>query len=175
MLLEDVDLSKIVPSDHGLLRAGIIPYIKKDNDIYFLMGIDTKTGEYSDFGGGVKMYENALSAALRECREESRGLIDFKDLGIIRRSILSRRYRQNVCIMFSEIRIPNFYENSKNIFHSRKNKYNEMSDIVWISSSDMLKWSQLNCKNSKIWIRIRYALTICGTFNRKFIEDLKKM
>jgi 8-oxo-dGTP pyrophosphatase MutT (NUDIX family) len=175
MLLKDVDLSKIVPADHGLLRSGIIPYIKRNDDIYFLLGIDTKTGEYSDFGGGVKMYENALSAALRECREESRGLIDFKDLGLIRRGILSRRYRQNVCIMFSEIRTPGFYENSKNIFHSRKTKYNEMSDIIWIPSKEMLKISQLNCKNSKMWIRIRYALSICGIFNRKFIEDLKNL
>lgn len=175
MLLVDVDFSKIVPSDHGLLRAGIIPYVKRNGDIYFMMGVDTKTGEYSDFGGGVKMYENALSAAMRECREESRGLIDFRDLGLIRRGILSRRYRQNVCIMFSEITIPNFYENSRNIFHSRKNKYNEMSDIVWISSSNMYKWAQLNCKSSKIWIRIRYALTIHSDFNRKFIEDLKNL
>lgn len=175
MLLVDVDFSKIVPSDHGLLRAGIIPYIKHNNDIYFMMGIDTKTGEYSDFGGGVKMYENALSAAMRECKEESRGLIDFRDLGLIRRGILYRRYRQNVCIMFSEIKIPNFYENSRNIFHSRKNKYNEMSDIVWISSNNMYKWAQLNCKSSKIWIRIRYVLSIHSDFNRKFIEDLKNL
>lgn len=175
MLLADVDLSKIVPQDHGLLRAGIIPYVKRNGDIYFMMGVDTKTGEYSDFGGGVKMHENALNAAMRECKEESRGIIDFKDLGLIRRAIFNRRYRQNVCIMFSEIRTPNFYENSKNAFHSRKNKYNEMRDIVWIRSTDMLKWSHINYKKSKIWIRIRYALSACGSFNRDFIEELKRL
>ena len=44
-------------------RAGVIPYTIVNNDIIFLMGIDNKTREYTDFGGCsmfikmlVKMY-----------------------------------------------------------------------------------------------------------------------
>lgn len=175
MLLKDQDLSKIVPIDHAMLRSGIIPYVKRGGEIYFLMGVHSETGDYSDFGGGVKKYENALSAALRECKEESRGIIDFSDLGVIRMAIIERKRRQNVCIMFSEIKTPGFFENARSNFKKIKPRYNEeLSDLVWIKSSDMVDFAQVYNKNSRIWYRIRYTLSKKGLFNRDFVQELLK-
>lgn len=178
MLLKDQDLSKIVPADHAMLRAGIIPYVKHDGDIWFLMGVHTETSEYSDFGGGVKQYENALSAALRECKEESRGIIDFCDLGTITMAILERKYKQNVCIMFSEIKTEGFFETAVKKFRKTKPPHphkEEIKDLVWLKSSEMINACQLYNKRSKVWYRIRYTLTKKGIFNKDFVKELKKL
>ena len=53
------------------LRAAVIPYILLDNELYFLLGQDSQSGDLTDFGGGVKKYESTLAAALREFDEES--------------------------------------------------------------------------------------------------------
>lgn len=54
------------------LRAGVIPFYKKNNEIYFILGIDSKTHELTDFAGSVKYkIENCIEGALREFKEES--------------------------------------------------------------------------------------------------------
>ena len=174
MLLTDCDLTRLVPDETGLLRSGVIPYVKRRGDIYFLLGVDTETGEWSDFGGGVKSNENALFGGLRECFEEIRGIIDFHELGLIRHAIYERKSKQKVCIMFSEVTKKGFFQNARKEFHKkgRSSSYQEMRDVVWLSSEEMLRMSRLTYRKSKIWSRIRYVLSKCGSFNRKFIQKL---
>jgi len=169
MLLLDADLTRIHPN-----RSGIIPYVKRNNHVYFLMGVDTNTGEWSDFAGGVKAYENALSGGLRECMEELRWIISFQDLGLIRQGILGVKAKQEICIMFAEVKEPTFFETARERFHKKCDsmRYHEMSDIVWIRDDEMLKYSRVTFRNSKIWTRIRAILSKCGSFNWNFIKRL---
>jgi len=172
MLLTDCDFTKIVPEDNALLRSGVIPYVKRDGKVYFLLGVDAKTGEWSDFGGGVKANENALFGGIRECYEEMRGIVDFREMGLIRHAIYERKSKQNMCIMFSEITRPGFFENARKEFHNNQKNGDEMKDIVWLSADEMLYQSCLSNRKSKIWRRIRYVLSKSGQFNRNFVRRL---
>lgn len=164
----NVDFSKIHPH-----RSGIIPYVKVDGKVFFLLGVDTKTKELSDFGGGVKANENALSGGLRECLEELRWIINFQDLDIITQGIMEMKHRHDICIMFAMVKDPTFFHTARKRFHAKKYGLNpEMSDIVWFSEEDLLKYSRITCKDSRIWSRIRSTLSKCGSFNREFIKRL---
>jgi len=57
-----------------ITRAGIMPWFSHGNVKIYVLGIDSKTGEYSDFGGGVKKNEDYISSAFREFDEESCGI-----------------------------------------------------------------------------------------------------
>lgn len=65
-------------------RSGAIVYTLYKNQIYFLAGVDTSSGNITDFGGGIKLKaETPLTGGLREFSEESCGIfgsIDEKDV-----------------------------------------------------------------------------------------------
>ena len=55
------------------VRSGIIPYSKNTGSLIFAMGVDATDGMLTDFGGWVKykLDENAVTAAIREFKEET--------------------------------------------------------------------------------------------------------
>ena len=68
--IKDIDLNKIKPN-----RSGVIIYTVYKHRTYFILGIDTKSGDITDFGGGVSFKrENFLDGGLRELMEESLGI-----------------------------------------------------------------------------------------------------
>jgi len=68
--IKDIDLKNIKPS-----RSGVIIYTVQSNKTYFILGLDTKSGDITDFGGGVSLKkETVLSGGLRELEEESLGI-----------------------------------------------------------------------------------------------------
>lgn len=59
-------------------RAGCVPYFVQNKKLYFVLGKDKSSGDYTDFGGGVKNSdENVIRAALREMTEETLGVFGF--------------------------------------------------------------------------------------------------
>lgn len=56
-------------------RVGVIPYVRKDNGLWVLLGIKP-TGKYTDFGGGCKKGyspETMIRCGMREFNEETNG------------------------------------------------------------------------------------------------------
>lgn len=98
--VKNLDFSLLKPS-----RAGVIVYTQYEGKIYFISGIDNKTGEVTDFGGGVsyKIDTNALSGGLREFMEESLGIFgainleEIKDCPVV--------YDPNNIIIFVPMKI----------------------------------------------------------------------
>jgi hypothetical protein len=76
-VVKNLDLDNVKPQ-----RAGVIMYTIIDNTAYFGMGLDTKTNDITDFGGGVsyKTDYNAIYGALREFQEETLSI--FKKINI---------------------------------------------------------------------------------------------
>jgi len=76
-IVKNFDLDNLKPQ-----RAGVIMYTIIDNTVYFGMGLDTKTKDITDFGGGVsyKTDYNAIYGALREFQEETLSI--FKKINI---------------------------------------------------------------------------------------------
>src|SRR5437762_557673 len=68
--IKDIDINKLKSS-----RSGVIVYTVYKNKTYFILGIDTKSGDITDFAGGVSLKkENVLEGGLRELAEESLGI-----------------------------------------------------------------------------------------------------
>lgn len=59
-------------------RAGVIIYTVVNGSIYFGLGLDSRTHDLTDFGGGViyKIDIDAIKGALREFEEETLGIFD---------------------------------------------------------------------------------------------------
>ena len=69
-------------------RAGVIVYTIYKSKMYFILGIDTESGNITDFGGGISMKrENALTGGLREFSEETLGVFGNVDVEEIKNCV----------------------------------------------------------------------------------------
>lgn len=71
--VKNINLEYVKPQ-----RAGVIVYTVVNNAIYFGLGVDSKTHDLTDFGGGV-LYDidgNAIIGAMREFHEETLEIFD---------------------------------------------------------------------------------------------------
>jgi hypothetical protein len=87
-------------------RAGIIPYATFNGVRYYLMAIDSKYNELTDFGGQVKNRESFLDAACREFHEESLGFFDYtsdESKALVRESSFAIHDERDTIILFQEI------------------------------------------------------------------------
>jgi len=119
---------------HPFERAGVIIYTKINGIKYFCLGVDSKYGTLTDFGGGVKNYETFPQAASRELREESLNVFNFKPTELYLYSDII--YDKNMCIMFLRVKIEDM---NKFViqFHKKLNRSNhsENSSIMWINET----------------------------------------
>jgi hypothetical protein len=74
--------SNIKISDHQVISAGVLFYSFPPNseDVYFLLGMDSFGGKWSEFGGGKKENETEVECASREMIEETLGVVKWNDL-----------------------------------------------------------------------------------------------
>lgn len=86
-------------------RAGAIVYTIHKGRVYFIGGIDTKSGEFTDFAGGIsyKTDSNALSGGLREFMEESLGI--FGDISVEEIGECITVYDQSNLIIFLPLKM----------------------------------------------------------------------
>lgn len=144
------------------IRAGVIPFTIKDNQLYFLLGIDRNTRELTDFGGGVKSTESVVDAAYRELFEESCKLFNgdiFKT--DITSSIAITDYMHNITIFFVHVN-SSWLQRAELEFsnHQKKlvgKKYNELVGIKWINDQDF-EMIAFDRRNQSMWIRIQNIL-----------------
>lgn len=123
------------------LRAGIIPYTIFNGKVYFGFGIDTRTSELTDFGGGVqKQDKTPINTAIREFREESLGIFDPLWLDDLNGQYLI--YSKKMLIIFLycgmiDTHITRFKFNFKlsNLLH----KQSEVKGIIWLDSNELLE------------------------------------
>jgi hypothetical protein len=87
-------------------RAGIIPYAMFNGVRHYLMAIDSKYNELTDFGGQVKNRESFIDAACREFHEESLGFFDYtsdESKALVRESSFAIHDDKETIILFQEI------------------------------------------------------------------------
>jgi len=143
--IEDMDIVKDIP-----FRSGAIVYIHENNKTYFCLGVDTQSGNLTDFGGGVKKGETIIEGGLRELKEESLGV--FGDVGqqVISDNIIFHCF--NMAIMFIPLNVDRatiereFRENVKNKVDP------EVCDIVWLSTDEFLE--SIHGRGKKLYIRV---------------------
>lgn len=156
---------KDLDTKRGQVRAGVIPYTIKDNQVYFLLGIDRRTRELTDFGGGVKSDETILEAAQRELGEETCKLFG----NTVTKKHL--RYSPAVCntnrdtailfllidpmwIDYAEELFSNFQGNYNNI-----KKHTELIGVKWVTEKYFQKVA-FNRRVQCMWRRIQNLLRL---------------
>jgi hypothetical protein len=139
-------------------RAGIIPFTIKDNMFYFLMGVDRRTRELTDFGGGVKITETLIDGAIRELNEESCEI--FKNV-ITKESLYKSAVliNKNAALFFVKIDqkwlniAEREFQMAQEKFSSIK-KHNELIGVKWIDGN-YFKSIAFNKYNRCMWSRIQ--------------------
>jgi hypothetical protein len=108
--------------------------------IYYCMGVDAKYGTLTDFGGTVKRGENVIHAALRELKEETLGLIKYKQEDLCNNVVV---YNNEVCIIF----VPIFHKCDE-LLHEFNKLYklqisqsgkSEMSTLHWMKKENFIE------------------------------------
>lgn len=163
-----------------LTRAGVIPFTIKRGKIYFLLGVDSKTKEYTDFGGGVKNHETFVSCACRELAEESCELFS----GVITEDNLKNSFaivnKNRTNVIFFPFINNSYLETAAvqfKIAHDKLShikKYNELVSIVWLNEDrfiDIAYNKRPNCMWQKVknmfrqnifWRQLRCTLLGCN-------------
>ena len=119
------------------------------------MGIDTKSGNLTDFAGGVTKGETVVEGGLRELEEESLGIFGHLTKYDVENTISFHCH--NMITMFIELNVDmdnvsfNFREKIKNIEEP------EVCDIVWLETKDFLE-SVHGRRYTKLYIRVRRLL-----------------
>lgn len=127
---EPIKICKVEEFEHSFrsTRAGCILYNLQNDMFYFYLGVDAKSGNLTDFGGGVKKNETVIEGALRELYQETNYLIkleedDIKDYYIAYNSFIS--------IIFIHVNFE--YDKFKQKFLEKKNNNSELSDIKMLT------------------------------------------
>lgn len=153
------ELSRIKTS-----RSAVVPYVfdESTGELYFLFGIDAKTHDITDLGGGVKRYEYALNAGLREFREETKDVFGKYFTNSNNFSSCYALIDKRMCSLFIPVSkdwllLAPILFSSKNIDPSKKN-HNEISHLIWLKESELLQL--LSSPKTKMW-------TLLSNFYRK--------
>lgn len=137
------------------IRSGAIIYTHDDNgETLFCLGIDTKSGNITDFGGGVKKEETTVEGGLRELDEESQGVFGPLTPVGIKDELIFHCY--NMAIMFIEMDVNPDTINTK--FETRVKACTdpEVCGIVWLTTQELLE--SIHGRGNKLYVRVRRLL-----------------
>lgn len=147
-------LGKMIPREkQGKHRVGVIPYVVINNKLMVCLGIDTNSGDLTDFGGGLKKADRTvLKGAFREFKEESGDYFkDFTDFTRLSSRNLDERISlhnsfMNMSIIFLPVPRDYFSTISRDFFVSK-----EIKGIRWYNFQDILVQRQNKiCLYSKV-------------------------
>lgn len=131
--VENIDWTTVKPQ-----RGGVIIYTVHENNLYFGLGIDEKTGDLSDFGGGIryKWDETAVNGSLREFMEESLCVFGAYDAEMIKKNVVIYSLFMMIIFVHLEVDIRRISE----LFNDRvkTNRNTEMSGLVWLTKDQFL-------------------------------------
>ena len=160
----------------NIVRSGVIPFTIKNNRLYFLLGIDNNTGEFTDFGGGLKKGEQAVDTAYREFNEESCNLFNnYVTKKDVNNSLYIINFKATIAIYFVKIDffwLNNIEENfsiyQKN--HRNIKKHNELKGIRWVNEVEFENIA-FNYKCNYMWKKIQ-NIFINNTTTEKLYTNL---
>lgn len=161
--VNEIDLIVVRPH-----RAGVILYTKINNIIYFGIGVDTITKEYTDFGGGISYKEkydkNVITGALREFNEETLDIFGEVTYDDVSDSLAIYDYHNLIIFKYTN-------QNMQLIETSFRDTYNyyiknnlddpEVCDIKWLSMNEFKL--QISTRNN-MFFRIKNFLQKAGDF-----------
>ena len=156
----NIDWSHVKPA-----RGGVIVYTIVNGKLFFGLGVDTKSGDLTDFGGGIryKKDQNAIQGALREFMEESLSVFGVFTQEDVQKNLVV--YSPNMLILFIHLKLD--IANVNEVFTSRVNtsRNPEICNIVWLPQEQfrtMIKTGSLGTQF--LYSRVRKLLYRAGNF-----------
>lgn len=141
-------------------RAGVIVYTMYEGRLYFLLGVDRKSGEYTDFGGGCKNGETLQQGAWREFHEESCGIFSILAENCLDNSIAVTTSKKDFAIFFIEAPTvllniaPPLFHHVQNGTVLKSRKCMENIAIEWVDDDDFQNMIY-DTDNKEMWSRIK--------------------
>ena len=126
-------------------RSGVILYTTYENEVFFFMGMDAKSHQLSDFGGGTKIKSklNPITEALREFHEETLNIFKKFTVDQIKDNICLFDKENLIILINVNLNIKKTFEKyndtHKKLISSGVEKEPEMCSIVIISLDDLKK------------------------------------
>jgi hypothetical protein len=156
-ITRDIDIGK----DIGV-RAGAIIYTKDGDKTFFCLGVDTQSGDLTDFGGGVKKGETVVEGGLRELKEESLGVFGDIDTSEVKDTVTF--HCSNMAIMFIPLKIDRLEISEKFRERVKTRQTPEVCDILWLSTEELME--SIHGRGKKLYIRVRRLLNkVTNTIN----------
>lgn len=154
-LVKNVDLSLVKPP-----RAGVILYTKINNQLFFGLGVDEQSKQFTDFGGGISYNKDkhVINGALREFNEETLNIFNYLVINDFMDSLVL--YNNDMLIIFKQLddisTIRTLFLNQL-LLHDNV----EVSDICWLSLNDFK--SIINTRGG-MFFRVQNFLQKAGDF-----------
>jgi len=136
------------------IRAGAIIYTKKNGTTYFCLGVDTESGNLTDFGGGVKKDESVIDGSLRELAEESLDIFGVIELENLKKSVTFHTYNMAIVFIPLDVDMSEIKRKFSNKISEKEKP--EVCDIVWLSAEEFLE--SIHGRGMKLYIRVRKLL-----------------
>lgn len=158
------------------IRSAVVPYCVNETGIHFLLGIDRRSGDVTDIGGGVKTREFALDGAERELNEETIGI--FKDhLGelVMHKSIALYDGKSRLSSIFLPVN-EGLYRSTVDEFDRRqkatsKKTHNEMERLMWVNGNEFKSF--VRGEKQGMWKKVKTFYS--KAFDDKFVKLLEDM
>lgn len=155
----------------NIQRAGVILYNVIDEKYYYYLGEDKNTNELTDFGGGIKLNEQPIIAALRELRQETLNIFKFTIDDIKNFKIA---YNDTMCIIF--VKVDFEYDKVSELFKSRyeteinNNKLPEVCNICKLSEENFK--NRIINPQSDMYIKVKDFLVTLILKHENFFKEL---
>jgi len=147
-----------------IVRAGVIMMTTLHDQRLYGFGVDKTYNQLTDFAGGVKKYENAIEAALREFSEETYGLFTKIPIQHVADSMVI--YDKHNLILFLNIDSTMIDINDLSVaFQALKKEHQgkiEIDHIMWITEQQLQYAIQYH--TNFIYSRLRNFLDKAGNF-----------
>lgn len=160
--LKNINFRKIKVS-----RAGFILYTLYKGNIYFMIGIDSKTHDLTDFAGGIKYKtdRHVLSGAIRELQEETLDVFEPVTYDDVKECITI--YDDNNLVIFMPISLDpdtvcrEFNEKYREVVERKKFFEPEVCGLTWLDIDEFT----YHIKNpGVIYSRVQDLLLKAGDF-----------
>ena len=137
-------------------RSGVIVYRRLNDEYIFGLGIDTQSGDITDFGGGVQHQDNLpIVVGLREFTEETLGVFGHFSAEEVIKSLVI--YSDSLMIMFLHLDF-NFNAINKLFDYRRKKiKHTEIDKLIWFDKRQFLNLIEGNATSS-LYIKVKEIL-----------------
>lgn len=137
-------------------RAAIVPYCVINGTVHFVFGIDSKYGDITDLGGGVRKYESAVTGAMREFTEESHNVFanELMVNSLVKNLAISDK---KMSVIFMRIPVSAIRESTGSFRNSlNSGGCTEVRDLIIITDDELVRLSRgMRCKGRVMWSRVR--------------------